>query len=738
MPVEQTIHPTANVPIGTGDRYTVSGLLYQFLNDEVLPHHTIEALQFWEGLADILDTFGPRNQTLLDRRNQLQTQIDQFHEENPDADSATYQEMLEDIGYLLPEPDDVAADANILDEEISTLAAPQLVVPLMNARYAINAANARWGSLYDALYGSDIFPASTTPTKGYDPERGEQVIAYAREFLDEAFPLNAGSHADATQYQVYFQNMLVYLKDGSTTELKDPSQYVGLNGSQSDPECILLRNNGLHVELRFDRSSSVGSHDQAGLCDIVVEAAVTSIMDGEDSVAVVDVDDKVQLYRNWLGLIRGDLSATFIKNGAPYTRTLQADRVYTGRDRQPYVLPGQGLMLLRNTGLSMMSDAVTTPGNDPLPEGILDAVATSLIASIHTQRPSRGRSESIYIVKPKLHGPDEVAFTVDLMSAVESLLGLQPNTIKLGIMDEERRTTVNLKRCIAEAKDRVAFINTGFLDRTGDEIHTSMRAGAFLPKASIKEKPWIDAYEQHNVDVGLACGLSGHAQIGKGMWPAPESMADMMASKISHLEAGATTSWVPSPTAATLHALHYHHVDVFGVHDELKDRPKAKISDILTIPLLGADHGLSTEEIERELEANLHAILGYVVRWIDQGIGCSTVPNRDNVGLMEDRATLRISSQLVSNWLQHGICSDDQIVAAMDRMARLVDSQNQAKTDPGQPPYQNMVDGNQRSLAFEAADQLVRTGHLEPNGYTEPVLHLYRKKQKALTTRTEH
>ena len=713
----------------------IDPLMYDFIENEVLPTVGVDSDSYWSGFEKVVKKFTPRNKELLATREHLQAQIDEWHLQHPakegNIDFAAYKQFLIDIGYLLPEGDDFQVSTENVDTEITDIAGPQLVVPVKNARYALNANNARWGSLYDALYGTDVISDDDgkEPTRAYNPKRGAAVVAYAKQFLDDNMALASGSYNEATGFKVVDGQLEIALGDNSTL-LQDPSKFVGYIGSQEQPTAILLKNNNLHVEIQIDANNIIGKDDPAHIKDVILESAVSAIQDLEDSIAAVDADGKVNAYRSWLGLMNGDLEESFEKNGKSYTRKQNPDREYTTPEGGQLILPGRALLLIRNVGHLMQNPAILIDlgeGYEEVFEGIMDTLLTPLMSLNDIKGKSKhanSRTGSMYIVKPKMHSPDEVAFASEVFAASEDLLGLPRNTIKMGIMDEERRMTVNLKEAIRQAKERVIFINTGFLDRTGDEMHTSMNAGPFVRKIRMKAQAWQPAYEQWNVDVGLETGLQGHAQIGKGMWARPDDMKEMVETKITHPQEGANTAWVPSPTGATLHSMHYHQVNVADVQSRLKSRKRANIDDILTIPL-AKEPDWTPEEAQTELENNAQGILGYVVRWVNQGIGCSKVPDINNVGLMEDRATLRISSQHIANWLHHNIVTEEQVMEVMKRMAKVVDTQN-----ADDPEYQPMTPNLDDSIAFQAACDLVFKGRVQPSGYTEPLLHRARRKLK--------
>ena len=708
----------------------ISETLVNFIENEALPNTNVSAERFWNKLELILNQFVPLNQKLLETRSKMKNQIDSFYLENTGKtiNQDQYINFLRKINYIVPVGNNFTIETQNVDPELALKAGPQLVVPVTNARYALNAANARWGSLYDALYGTDAISeeGNAQKTSSYNPLRGKKVVDYGRDFLDKNFKLENSSHKDVKTYKIENGNLIIKSNDNTNTQLNDTNQYVGYQGSEDNPSCILLKNNNLHVEILINKNGNIGSTDNAGIDDIIIESALTTIQDCEDSVATVDAEDKVLAYKNWLGLMKGNLEDTFEKNGKTLTRKLNQDKIYLTSNGE-YKLPGRSVMLIRNVGHLMTNPAILMSNGEEIPEGIMDAMITSMIA-IHDIKNNQmnSRTGSVYIVKPKMHGPEEVKFACDIFSAVEEALHLEKYTLKIGIMDEERRTTVNLKECIRAAKERTVFINTGFLDRTGDEIHTAMEAGPIIPKGDIKNAKWISAYENNNVKIGLECGLSGKAQIGKGMWAMPDLMDEMLKQKINHPKSGANTAWVPSPTAATLHALHYHEVDVFNVQKQKSNDKNDYLIDILDVPV-SKGHNWSQEEIQKEMDNNAQGILGYVVRWIDQGVGCSKVPDINNIGLMEDRATCRISSQHLTNWMRHGIFTKDQLVETLKKMAKIVDDQN--KNDINYIP---MSKDFENSLAFKASLDLIIEGTVSPSGYTEPILHKRRLELKSM------
>ncbi|ENF3270926.1 malate synthase G [Escherichia coli] len=715
----------------TQGRLRIDANFKRFVDEEVLPGVELDVAAFWRNFDEIVHDLAPENRQLLAERDRIQAALDEWHRSNPGPvkDKEAYKSFLRELGYLVLQPERVTVETTGIDSEITSQAGPQLVVPAMNARYALNAANARWGSLYDALYGSDIIPQEGAMVSGYDPQRGEQVIAWVRRFLDESLPLENGSYQDVVAFKVVDKQLRIQLKNGKETTLRTPAQFVGYRGDTAAPTCILLKNNGLHIELQIDANGRIGKDDPAHINDVIVEAAISTILDCEDSVAAVDAEDKILLYRNLLGLMQGTLQEKMEKNGRQIVRKLNDDRQYTAADGSEISLHGRSLLFIRNVGHLMTIPVIWDSEGNEIPEGILDGVMTGAIALYDLKVQKNSRTGSVYIVKPKMHGPQEVAFANKLFSRVETMLGMAPNTLKMGIMDEERRTSLNLRSCIAQARNRVAFINTGFLDRTGDEMHSVMEAGPMQRKNQMKSTPWIKAYERNNVLSGLFCGLRGKAQIGKGMWAMPDLMADMYSQKGDQLRAGANTAWVPSPTAATLHALHYHQTNVQSVQaniaqTEFNAEFEPLLDDLLTIPV-AENANWSAQEIQQELDNNVQGILGYVVRWVEQGIGCSKVPDIHNVALMEDRATLRISSQHIANWLRHGILTKDQVQASLENMAKVVDQQN-----AGDPAYRPMVENFANSCAFKAACDLIFLGVKQPNGYTEPLLHAWRLREK--------
>ena len=698
--------------------------LVKFINDEVLPGTNINSKKFWESFSEVVNKLAPKNKSLIQKRAEIQKKIDEWHISKKESifDKKEYINFLKSIGYIVEEKSDFKISTSNVDQEISSIPGPQLVVPVDNARYALNAANARWGSFYDALYGTDVIPGKTN--KGYDDERAKKVINYSREFLDNIFPITDASWKDITKIKLEEKNLALFINE-KKFYLKNKKQFIGFNGEAENLNSILLKNNNLHIDILIDPKSAVGKNDKAGISDIIIESAISTIVDNEDSVAAVDSKDKVKCYRNWLGLMKGDLKAEVQKNNKKFTRKLNPDRVYKSPDGSKITLHGRALLLNRNVGHLMTNPAIILNDGSEIPEGIMDAFFSTLCALHDFKNKKNSRTSSVYIVKPKMHGPEEVNFTNEIFENVEKVLNLKKNTIKVGIMDEERRTTVNLKECIRKVKDRVVFINTGFLDRTGDEMHTSFEAGPMIFKADMKKSTWLNSYENWNVDIGLSCGFSGKAQIGKGMWAMPDRMSDMMQQKINHPNAGANCAWVPSPTAATLHATHYHKVDVFKKHGEISKRGKADLKNILEIPKADRPNW-SVEDINKELENNAQGILGYVVRWIDQGVGCSKVPDINNIGLMEDRATLRISSQHMANWLHHNICTEEQVMKVLKKMAAIVDHQNSKDKN-----YLPMSQNFEKSFAFSAACDLIFKGRSQPSGYTEPLLHKKRLEKKS-------
>ena len=710
----------------------INSKIFEFINKEVIPGTNIKSEEFWGNFAKAANELSPINKNLIKEREEIQRKIDEWHKKNKEKDfnKKDYTEFLKSISYIVGEKEDFNIETENVDKEISSIAGPQLVVPVDNARYALNAANARWGSLYDALYGTDVIPGDKG--KGYNEERGKKVIEYVRKFLDEVVPLNNGSWSEITEIKIKNEDIICSNND-TEKYLKNKEQFIGFNGEKDKPSSILIKNNNLHLDILIDPNHMIGKSDKASISDIVVESAVSTIIDNEDSVAAVDAEDKVKCYRNWLGLMKGDLTADMEKNGKKFVRKLNPDRNYTSKGGDKITLHGRALLLNRNVGHLMTNPAILLADGSEIPEGIMDAFIATLCALHDFKNKNNSRTNSVYIVKPKMHGPKEVAFTNTLFGKVEDVLNIKKYSIKVGIMDEERRTTVNLKECIRQVKNRIVFINTGFLDRTGDEMHTSFEAGPMIFKGDMKKSTWLGTYENWNVDIGLSCGFSGKAQIGKGMWAMPDQMGNMMEQKIGHPKSGANCAWVPSPTAATLHSMHYHKIDVFDVQSKIKSRNKAKLEDVLEIPKADRPNW-ALEDINRELENNAQGILGYVVRWIDQGVGCSKVPDVNNVGLMEDRATLRISSQHIANWLHHGICTKEQVMKVMKKMATIVDKQNEkdpAYSRSGRSSYIKMSDDFENSIAFSAACDLVFKGRVQPSGYTEPLLHQKRLKKKA-------